>query len=57
MCPKTKYTSTLGQPALTNLGIGTPLEGNNANFIVLPILRRDQVAKGPRDDARGPIVL
>ena len=46
----------LGQSDLVVLGVGKPLGGNHANFVVLPILKRHTGATGPRDNPRAKVV-
>ena len=46
----------LGESDLVVLGVGKPLGGNHANFVVLPILKRHTGATGPRDNPRAKAV-
>lgn len=47
-----KLICDLGQREFIDLGVGTPLGGNQANFIVLPILKRNPGVAQARDNSR-----
>lgn len=53
---RSKLLTAFASPALTTLGFGTPIGGNDANFVLVPILSRPN-AMGADREADGAAIV